>query len=365
MNGKPSAAAGSVLFLTKYSRTGASSRFRTYQYLPVLQAAGLDCDVAPLFDDDYLSHRYDSGRGALLDLIRAFWRRLVALLRARRYDKVVIEYELLPYCPAWFERLLSALGVRFLVEYDDAIFHKYDLSGNPVLRALLGRKIATVMRLADTVIAGNDYLADYARLAGARQVAVLPTVIDLDHYPIRTRHEQRSELVIGWLGSPSTAKYLRDIAPALARVCADGRARVRLVGSGPLDLPGVPTEIVTWTEAGETSALHGFDVGIMPLPDDPWARGKCGFKLIQYMACGLPVVASPVGVNSEIVTDGHKGFLATSTIEWVQALQRIQADADLRRRMGAAGRQRVESHYCLQVTAPRMVGLLQRTSTQE
>lgn len=359
MNGQPSASVRSVLFLTKYSRTGASSRFRTYQYLPVLQAAGLDCEVAPLFDDAYLSHRYGSGRGALLDFIRAFWRRLGALLRARRYDRLVIEYELLPYCPAWFEHLLSELGVRFLVEYDDAIFHKYDLSGNPLLRALLGRKIATVMRLADTVIAGNDYLADYARRAGARQVALLPTVIDLDHYPPRPRHKQGSELVIGWLGSPSTAKYLTDIAPVLAHVCADGRTRVRLVGSGPLDLPGVPTEIVNWTEAGETAALHGFDIGIMPLPDDPWARGKCGFKLIQYMACGLPVVASPVGMNSTIVQNGVNGFLASTEDDWVQALKTLMSDAALRERMGQAGRTKVEQKYCLQVTGPQLAALLQ------
>lgn len=363
MSVKPSTPVGKVLFLTKYSRTGASSRFRTFQYLPVLQGAGLHCEVAPLFDDAYLANRYHHGRGASLDFIKAFWRRLLALLRATRYDKVVIEYELLPYFPALFERLLSVLGVRYVVEYDDAIFHQYDINRRHVVRALLGRKIATVMHLADTVIAGNDYLADYAQRAGARRVVVLPTVIDLDQYPLRPQPTARTELIIGWLGSPSTAKYLPVIAPALARICAGGKARVRLVGSGPIDLPSVPTEIVSWSEATETAQLHGFDIGIMPLPDEPWARGKCGFKLIQYMACGLPVVASPVGVNCQIVEDGDNGYLAATETEWISALTKLLDNAALRERMGRAGRQKVEQEYCLQVTGTRLADLLKTTAS--
>jgi glycosyltransferase involved in cell wall biosynthesis len=160
-------------------------------------------------------------------------------------------------------------------------------------------------------------------------------------------------------GSSSTARYLRDIAPALARVCRDGRARVRLVGSGSVDLPGVPVEGVGWREETEVDEIRGFDVGIMPLPDAPWARGKCGFKLIQSMACGLPVVASPVGVNAEIVEDGGNGFLATTQDAWKAALMRLAGDEALRRRMGQAGRQKVEARYCLQVTAERLVAVVE------
>lgn len=350
------------IVFTKYTRSGASSRYRSFQYLPAFEAACLRLTVSPLFDDAFLGHKYAHGSARISDVLRAFARRLWAVMTVPRAAVVVIEYELLPWFPAVLERWLAWRGCRMVVDYDDALFHQYDAHPNPWVRRLLGRKIATVMRLAHTVVAGNAYLADYARRAGALRVEVIPTVIDLARYPVKDAAGAPEVFTIGWIGSPTTARYLRDIAPALAQVCQDRRARVRLVGSGPVELPGVPMEVVAWSEETEVDEIRGFDVGIMPLPDEPWARGKCGFKLIQYMACGLPVVASPVGVNSEIVTNDFNGYLATTHVDWVQALDKLLQDADLRRRMGNEGRQRVENHYCLQVSAPRWVELLQTTS---
>lgn len=321
------------------------------------------CILSSLFDDSYLAHKYAHGRERIGDVLRAFIRRLWEVLTIPRQSLLLIEYELLPWFPAVFERWLAWRGCRMVVDYDDALFHQYDEHPNPWVRRLLGRKIATVMRLAHTVVAGNSYLVDYARRAGARRVVLLPTVIDLDKYPLRPQPTDQAELIIGWLGSPSTAKYLQAIAPALARICAGGKARVRLVGSGPIDLHGVPTEIVSWSEATETAQLHGFNIGIMPLPDEPWARGKCGFKLIQYMACGLPVVASPVGVNCQIVEDSDNGYLAATETEWISALTKLLDDAALRERMGRAGRQKVEQEYCLQVTGTRLADLLKTTAS--
>lgn len=352
-----------VHFLTKYTRAGASSRYRTFQYLPALQAAGLECAVSPLFDDAYLAHRYTHGRAALVHVLVAFARRLYAVLTVPRGAVVVVEYELLPFFPALLERWLAWRGCRLVVDYDDALFHQYDQHRNPWVRRLLGGKIATVMRLADTVVAGNAYLASYARRAGARRVEVIPTVIDLARYPATPPESNADVFTIGWIGSPSTARYLRDIAPALAEVCKDGRARVRLIGSGPVDLPGVPLEVLPWREDTEVNEMRRFDVGIMPLPDEPWARGKCGFKLIQYMACGLPVVASPVGVNTEIVAPGVNGLLASTIDDWVQAMEALRADVEMQRRLGAAGRKRVEERYCLAVTAEKVVGVIRGASS--
>lgn len=349
-----------VLFLTKYARNGASSRYRTFQYLPWLEQTGIDCRVMPLFGEAYLVHRYRSGHGQASDILRAFLRRLADLTMARRFDLVVVEKEILPYFPALPERWLTRQRLPYVVDYDDALFHQYDQHRHGWVRHLLGQKIAHVMRGAHLVTAGNRYLADYAERAGAARVEIVPTVIDLERYPPPIERPRRdANFTIGWIGSPSTAKYLPSIAPALADLCAGGRAVVRLIGSGSIELPGVPLEILPWEESSEVRRLQQFDVGIMPLPDAPWERGKCGFKLIQYMACGLPVVASPVGVNREIVEPGVNGFLADTPQDWRQALTRLREDADLCRRLGQAGRQTVEARYALQMTGPRLAGLIQ------
>ena len=347
-----------VIFFTKYNRAGASSRYRSYQYLPVLESAGVPFSASPLFDDAYLAHKYVHGRARFWDVVRAFARRLWVLLRVPRSAVVLIEYELLPWFPAIFERLLAWRGCRMVVDYDDALFHQYDAHPNPWVRRFLGRKIATVMRLAHTVVVGNAYLAEYAHSAGAFRVEFIPTVIDLVRYPVKDAACDSDQFIIGWIGSPSTAGYLREIAPALAVLCLDGRTRVRVVGSGPLELAGVAVDVVAWREETEVEEIRGFDVGVMPLPDEPWARGKCGFKLVQYMACGLPVVASPVGVNAEIVEEGVNGFLARDGAEWVAALERLKENAAFGKRLGKAGRRKVEERYCLQVTGARFAALL-------
>lgn len=348
-----------LYLFTKYTRAGASSRYRSFQYLPILEASGMRCILSSLFDDRYLAHKYAHGHARIGDVLRAFAQRLGNVLTVPRQSVVVIEYELLPWFPALLERWLAWRGCRMVLDYDDALFHQYDNHRNPWVRWLLGRKIATVMRLAHTVVAGNDYLADYARRAGALRVQVIPTVIDLSRYPMKDWTSGSAPFTIGWIGSPSTARYLREIAPALAEVCKGGRAQVRLVGSGPVDLPGVPLEVIPWREETEVDEIRRFDIGIMPLPDEPWARGKCGFKLIQYMACGLPVVASPVGVNCQIVEPGGNGFLAATEDEWVNGLTTLLADAALRESMGHAGRLKVEQRYCLQKTGPELAALLQ------
>jgi glycosyltransferase involved in cell wall biosynthesis len=350
----------SILFLTKYTRSGASSRYRTLQYLPFLEQKGFRCQVSALFDESYLSKRYEKGDGQSINVLGAFFRRVAALVASRKYDLLVIEYELLPYSLSFFERFLSFSGVSYVVDYDDALFHQYDNHRKTLIRLLLGGKIASVMRHAELVIAGNKYIADYARHSGAKKVAEIPTVVDLERYPVKIIEEKKNEsFTIGWIGSPTTSKYLKTISPSLTEVCGHVNCSVKLIGSGYVNINEVPLEILEWSEESEVGSLNSFDLGIMPLPDEPWTLGKCGFKLIQYMACGLPVVASPVGVNKEIVEHGVNGFLAETHDEWVQALETLRNDHALRKTMGAAGRRKVEEKYCLQVTAPRYVELLQ------
>lgn len=346
-----------VLLLSRYSSLGASSRVRCYQYLPYLRDHGFSIDVAPLLDDGYIQQLYAGKRKHISLIIRAYMHRLSILLNARSYDLLWIEKELFPWLPAWAEGLLAKMKIPYIVEYDDAIFHRYDLFPNKAVRAVLGGKIDAVMCSASIVIAGNDYLAKRAMLAGAKRVEILPTVIDLERY--KPNQNINSHIfTIGWIGTPVTSRYLHHVRSALAEVCQNNRARVVLVGSGPVSLNGVPVEVRPWYEETEVEDIRSFDVGIMPLPDSPWERGKCGYKLIQYMACSRPVVASPVGANKQIVEDGVNGFLASTKDEWVRALNTLINDHDLRVRMGNAGRKKVEMHYCLQVTAPRLAKIL-------
>lgn len=346
-----------VLFLTKYDRKGASSRYRSLQYFPYLEDCGIRCTYEPLFSNAYLKTFYETGERPLSKIVRSSLRRLKSLFDVKSADVVVIEKELLPYAPAIFERVLGRLETPYVVDYDDAIFHTYDRSANPVVRRLLGRKIDVVMRNAAIVVAGNDYLASRARAAGASRIETIPTVVDLDRYP-HVPPATNGSFTIGWIGSPTTAKYVEAIAPALHEVCEERDAYVVTVGSGDIALPGVPHEVREWSEESAIDDIASFDVGIMPLEDTPWERGKCSFKLIQYMGCGKPVVASSVGMNGKLVRDGHTGFCADDQDQWVEGLLSLSDDPALARAMGRRGRDLVADQYTLNETADKWTELL-------
>lgn len=258
--------------------------------------------------------------------------------------------------------LFKMAGARIVVDYDDATFHAYDRHRNPLVRAILGAKIDRVMKAADLVIVGNAYLGARAKAAGARRIAELPTVVDLRNYPPAPRRQKGGgePLTIGWIGSPLTSSYLDLLRPALAALTARIPLRLLLIGAAPTALAGLPVERVAWSQDTEAAEIARCDVGVMPLPDLPWERGKCGYKLIQFMASALPVVASPVGANRDIIVPGETGFLAARGADWVSLLSRLHHDPQLRRRMGEAGRRRAEQLYSLQITAPRLVDLLRR-----
>lgn len=346
-----------VLALSKYDRLAASPRLRFLAYGPALAEVGLDLDFSPLLSDRYLSKLFASERTSRRNVAQNYLHRLLTLPKVRRYDLVWLQYELFPYLPPFAERLLARLGVPYVVDYDDAIFHMYDEHRNPAVRAVLGDKIGAIIRGARAVTAGSGYLADYARRFNG-DVHVVPTVIDLERYRLPEAPVGERPFTIGWIGSPSTSVYLDLVAPALARLAKEAPLRLVLVGSPPRTIEGVDVDVRPWGEATEVSDLLDCDVGIMPLPDEPWARGKCAFKLIQYMACALPTVSSPVGANREVVT-AETGLPATNPDEWVAALRTLRDDPALRRRLGAAGRARVEAGYSLQSQEARVQGILQ------
>ena len=351
-----------VLVLTRYGRLGASSRLRMGQYVPWLRKDNISCEMQEFFPDAMLDGRYRGGRYDFGALTNAYWRRVRALLGGRAAELLWIEKEALPWMPAWVERALLG-NIPYVLDYDDALFHNYDLHPSRLVRAVLGRRIDVLMRRARLVIAGNDYLAGRAREAGARWVEIVPTVIDLDRYYLRDPISSSSVLRVVWVGSPSTVQYLRSIEKALVELGKQVRFKLRVVGA-EISMPGVDIECMPWSEGSEVASIAECDVGIMPLKDSPWERGKCGYKLIQYMACGLPVVASPVGVNTQIVREGENGFLADTPEAWRHALGHLLREASLRESMGRVGRSGVEELYCVQQVAPRLAMLLKQAGAR-
>lgn len=347
-----------LTILSRYTRLGASSRLRTMQYLPALRQAGFEVEVASFFDDTYLKSLY-GGRRDKGRLTQFTMNRLAQCRQAQKSDVIWVEKEALPWFPWALERLALPLGVPIVSDFDDAVFHRYDQHRSTLVRGLLGHKIDRVMAHSALVTAGNTYLADRARLAGARRIEIVPTVVDSEAYQPAPAQHADGKLRIGWIGTPQTwEKYGLPRMPFFEAIAREHDIRFQLVGAQLAPGRQGHFDYVPWSEAGEVAAIQNMDIGIMPLMDDPWERGKNGYKLIQYMACGLPVVASPVGVNTEIVQSGINGLLAGSEQEWREALVALISDAKLRTSMGTAGRKRAVDTYSIQVQGRRVAGLL-------
>lgn len=347
-----------ILLLSKYERLGASSRYRSLQYLPYLKTRGHSITVAPLLSDEYVRRLYAGERASVVDIAASYARRIGALLKASSYDLLWVEYEALPWMPFWVESTFLPSRVPYVVDLDDAVFHRYDLHTSSTVRSLLGDKIDAVMNGAALVIAGNEYLASRARTAGARDVRILPTAIDVRRFA-DTRSPQNDVFTVGWIGTPSTVRYLSGLREAFSRLNRLLPVRLLVIGAKPTLASDVELDIRTWSEESEVADLRSFDVGVMPLDDTPWERGKCGHKLIAYMASARAVVASPVGVNTTIVEPGVNGFLASDTEGWVKALRTIAEDQELRTAMGKSGRSTVERAYSLEVTSPQLCAMLE------
>ena len=338
---------------------GASSRLRTYQFLPLWEEAGYGVRVASFFNEAYLKDVYGRRRPGVWNVLGCYLKRFWVLLGVWRYDLVWVEKELFPYLPAWAEWLLAYLGPGYVVDYDDAVFHRYDTQGSYLVRNLLGRKIDRVMARARMVFVGNDYLAERAKKAGVKSVILLPTVIDPKRYRKKEVYSS-GKVWIGWIGSPSTLKYVKAIKQELEEVCREANAGLLLVnGNEGFSFQG-DLNMIPWSEAGEVEAILQMDIGIMPLPDNEWERGKCAYKLIQYMACGLPVVASPVGMNKEVVRNGENGFLAEGSAEWKEGLLRLVRDEGLRKMMGEKGFELVQERFTLKGNFEVMVAEVRR-----
>jgi glycosyltransferase involved in cell wall biosynthesis len=288
---------------------------------------------------------------------RSFVARLSQLRSAARYHAVIVQRKLLPN---WQLALLRRHARHLIFDFDDAVLYRdsYDERGPDSARR--GRRFAAMARAADTVIAGNDFLADCALRAGAsaERVRTIPTCVDPHRYLPRTERPARGgrPLELVWIGSSSTLKGLESQRALWERLGeATPGLRLRVVCDRFPDFQGIEVVPVPWTEASEAAELARGDVGVSWLPDDVWSRGKCGLKVLQYQAAGLPTIANPVGAHAEMIEPGATGFLASTPDEWIDAVRAARADPDLRARMGRAARSRIESHYSIAAWAPTFV----------
>lgn len=344
-----------VLVLTRYSRLGASSRYRMFQYLPLLQKLDWQLEVHSLLNDDYINALYGKTKFPLGDLIKSYCKRIALLLKKEKYDLIWLQQEAFPWIPSFVETFLLNGKTPIVVDYDDAFFHRYDQHKNPLIRFFLKKKIDRVMNISSVVIVCNDYLAQRAKQNNAKRVELLPTVIDLNLYKVKAENDKQT-FTIGWVGSPHTARYLDSIKPALVELMKDDSVKVKILGSSKYDLPGA--QLIDWEEGTEIENIRTFDVGIMPLDNTSWERGKCGFKLIQYMACGIPVIASPIEINKKIVNHRVNGFLAETLDGWKEYFKLLKDNVQLREEIGLQGRKTVEENFTLEVNTPKLINIL-------
>ncbi len=355
-----------LLLIATHPKEAPSTRNRIFAYAPALRQAGFEVDVQTFFPSEALASinapRQWSRKTSWV--LSGAWRRWNTL-RTGRHELIFIHRELFPWgMPVGMAMLMAQLRKRrtgLMYDFDDAVFlpHRQD-------RPVIGRledatSVHTLMTVSDAVIAGNTYLAGYARRFNDR-VACLPTPVDTTRFTPAGSTARRSPCVIGWIGSPSTAKYLQSLTPVLQRLHRTHPFALKVIGAGrELAMPDVPLALRPWVLEREAEEFSSCDIGLYPLWDDAWSRGKCGVKALQFMASGVPVVASAIGMNTEIIQDRVNGLLVHSDQEGLACLTELLEDASLRRALGAAGRQTVEARYSLQQLTPRFLETIRQT----
>ena len=351
-----------ILALSPIPEEGAGCRFRVSQYIPYLRDAGFDVTVSPFYSREYFDFVYRPGNylRKTTGLASLTLRRINELFTMRDYDLVFLYREAIPVGPPFIERSIARMGIPIVHDFDDAIFLPAVSEANRHVSFLKNPgRVAEVIALSTHVTVGNEFLASYARQFNPR-VTVIPTAVDTTRFVPRADPpaDAGRKLVVGWIGSPTTFRYLEAIAGVLAEVSSRHPFTLKVSGAGrPVNFPGVDVQVVPWSMADEVSLFNTCDIGVYPLTDDDWSRGKCGFKAIQCMACGVPVVAAAVGVNRDIIEHGVNSMLATTKQDWIDHLSTLLTNPQLRRAMAAAGRQTIEARYSLRVTAPQLAAV--------
>lgn len=345
---------GRILYIVQHRfNRSPGQRYRCEQYIPFLEEIGFECVYSPLLinekedKDFYLKGNYFL---KLLLFAKGFLRRLRDVWRARNFDIIFIYREAFMTGTVVFEKLLKSSGAKIIFDFDDAIWN-YDVSEGNKKLAWLKRpeKVNEIISLSHTILVGNKYLFNHAQKFNPN-VVIVPSTIDLNYYQIPVKDSTSEKVVVGWSGSHTTIEHFKIIIPLLKKIRKQFGDRVIF------KVYGVPEYInqdlgikgIKWSPESETKEIASFDIGIMPLPDTEWSKGKCGMKGLQYMALEVATVMADVGANKDIIQDGENGFLALTEVQWFEKLSLLIESKDLRNKLGRAGRKTIEKQYSVE-----------------
>jgi glycosyltransferase involved in cell wall biosynthesis len=343
-----------VLGLALYGPLAASTRYRLEQYVSGLSSLGIDLKISYLLGNDYLRRRFAGDAPSIINLVCSGFKRFNILATQNEYDVLILHCELFPLLPGLIERGL--LNRPYVYDFDDAFYLKYQSGRMSFAKHLLAGKFEKIMEGAAAISAGNNLLAQYASKHNLNTFH-LPTVVDTQRYISLPESRGHNIFTIGWIGSPSTTHHLSELVLPLSILGQEGEIRFIVIGGKAPIIPFVKVIEIDWNEDTEVELINTFDVGVMPLLNDPWSRGKCSFKLIQYMACEVPVVASPVGANNDVI-DNESGYLAETTLDWVKALRELRDNPYKRIKMGQDGRNRIVKKYSLECNLPAFANII-------
>jgi glycosyltransferase involved in cell wall biosynthesis len=346
--------------------TTPSQRYRIEQWRPYLEQEGISVQLFPFVDAKLMKLLHKPGHVAAkaARMIMAFAQRIMDVAAASHYDAILIHRAACLAGPAVLERALAKLRRPILFDFDDAIYRLHTSAANRRFGWLkFPTKTATLCRLSAHVIVGNSSLAEYASRFNPR-ATVIPPSVDTDRYRPMRKHKFNSRMVVGWTGSSTSQTHLEMFAPVLVELLARRDVEIRVISDRKPVLPGIPYTWVPWSSEIEIEELARLDIGIMPMPDDPWARGKCAMKALLYMAMGIPAICSAVGANGEVVQHGENGLLATTPEQWLAHLEALIDDPALREKLGAAGRQTVEERYSMRRCAALFARVVRQTLHQ-
>lgn len=348
--------------LTPYPTRSADTRYRIEQFMPALESAGWKVTLRP-FMNERLFTIYNQPGEKLEKIgltLKCLMERLKDLAVAEKADVVLLHKEAFPFGPPWIEKAFRKRAKTIIYDMDDAYWThppQFRQIGNKFRDP---KRIQKILGMSDIILAGNDFLAEYARQYNPN-VIVFPTVLDTERY--RLREESDDGIVtIGWVGRWSSEAYLEQLLPVFEKLAINHpNIGVKLIGASPnVFSASFPVQTTPWRLESEIDDIASLDIGIMPLPDDQYSRGKCGFKLLQYMALGIPSVASPVGVNKLIINDGVNGYLAKDNEEWFIKLDSLIKNLVKRKAIGYEGRKTVEEKYSLDKAVPLLIDILNR-----